>query len=107
MFEVYDVSNAFTRGWLEVTHEDIIYTSSNTIRWPLKYIRSYGAREEVFYIEIGRQCASGEGVYGFKSAQASEIEYAVRIQCQLAYCQVKRGLPHRKTYSPGTSSKEV
>ena len=70
-------------GYLEVTDTDVIFTyehyPTEVTKWPIKYIRRYGTNVEgdVFALEAGRRAPNGEGIYAFRSDEASEIRKRV------------------------------
>lgn len=66
-------------GYLEVTDTDIIFTyehyPSEVAKWPLTSIRRYGVNVDgnIFALEAGRRAPSGEGLFAFKSDDATDI----------------------------------
>ena len=59
-----------------VTKVDFIYMNSQTSitwKWPLKHLRQYDSKGEVFLFEAGRKCHGGEGLYVFSSKKANKM----------------------------------
>ena len=80
MFHVKSISDdtrlAGDKGMMQVTETELIYTDQKTTeswRWPLKFLRKYGCDGEVFSFEAGRKCPGGEGLYAFSAKRASQI----------------------------------
>ncbi len=70
-------------GFLEVTDTDIMFTyehyPTEVTKWPLACIRRYGINGEgdIFALEAGRRAPDGEGLYAFKTTEATEIRQTV------------------------------
>lgn len=86
-FEVCNVNDEheeLNRGVMEVTSTDLVYTfsgSTKIIVWSMKYLRRMGSKDNIFYFEAGRKCATGEGLYAFKCERASELHHLVCMRC--------------------------
>ena len=86
VFEVKNISDDQTvvqEGFLEVTATDIFYSDPKHHRiyqWPLVYLRKFGCdgHGDIFSIEAGRRCPGGEGLYAFKTPQASVLSELVQ-----------------------------
>lgn len=70
-------------GYLEVTDTDVIFTyehyPSEVTKWPLSCIRRYGINGDgsIFALEAGRRAPDGEGLYAFRTDEATEIRQRV------------------------------
>ena len=70
-------------GYLEVTDTDVIFTyehyPSEVTKWPLTCIRKYGVNVDgnVFALEAGRRAPTGEGLFAFRSDEASDIRQRI------------------------------
>ena len=78
MFHVVNIGDdrRLDKGMMQVTETELIFTDRKTTeswRWPLKFLRKYGCDGEVFSFEAGRKCPGGEGLYAFESKRASHI----------------------------------
>ena len=78
MFHVINIGDdrRLDKGMMQVTETELIFTDRKTTeswRWPLKFLRKYGCDGEVFSFEAGRKCPGGEGLYAFESKRASHI----------------------------------
>ncbi len=78
MFHVVNIGDdrRLDKGMMQVTETELIFTDRKTTeswRWPLKFLRKYGCDGEVFSFEAGRKCPGGEGLYAFESRRASQI----------------------------------
>ena len=78
MFHVVNIGDdrRLDKGMMQVTETELIFTDRKTTeswRWPLKFLRKYGCDGEVFSFEAGRKCPGGEGLYAFESKRASQI----------------------------------
>lgn len=78
MFHVINIGDdrRLDKGMMQVTETELIFTDRRTTeswRWPLKFLRKYGCDGEVFSFEAGRKCPGGEGLYAFESKRASQI----------------------------------
>ena len=78
MFHVVNIGDdrRLDKGMMQVTEMELIFTDRKTTeswRWPLKFLRKYGCDGEVFSFEAGRKCPGGEGLYAFESRRASHI----------------------------------
>ena len=64
-----------SHGIMTVSATELVFTCGDdtTYRWPLKYIRRYGCEDNLFQIEVGRKCTTGEGLYDFKCSKASML----------------------------------
>ena len=75
-------------GYLEVTDTDVIFTyehyPSEVTKWPLKCIRRYGVNVDgdLIAVEAGRRAPSGEGLYAFRTTEASEIRRRIDYYTQ-------------------------
>lgn len=73
-----DAGNPLWTGQLELTRTELILyrKSKQATRWPLRCLRRYGfhAEKDLFSFESGRHCATGSGIYAFRSLdQSAEI----------------------------------
>lgn len=53
-------------------------------RWPLAMIRRYGYDTELFSFEVGRRCATGEGIYAFKCRRAETLFQTLQTYIQMS-----------------------
>ncbi|XP_055295941.1 fibroblast growth factor receptor substrate 2 [Sitodiplosis mosellana] len=53
-------------------------------RWPLKCLRRYGYDTELFSFEVGRRCATGEGIYAFKCRRAETLFQTLQTYIQMS-----------------------
>ncbi|KAL3864420.1 hypothetical protein ACJMK2_006104 [Sinanodonta woodiana] len=77
----YSIHISSTCISLQDSRYNVVYS------WPYVYIRRYGVEnnKNVFVIEAGRRCDSGEGMFRFKTHKAQEIndliqEHLTRLQ---------------------------
>ena len=69
-----DENRVVGEGELEVTDTHLVlYSKSQPIKWPLKYLRRYGYDDSLFSFEAGRRCPTGEGIYAFSTRNAEAI----------------------------------
>jgi fibroblast growth factor receptor substrate 2 len=69
-----DENRVVGEGELEVTDTHLVlYSKSQPIKWPLKYLRRYGYDDNLFSFEAGRRCPTGEGIYAFSTRNAEAI----------------------------------
>jgi fibroblast growth factor receptor substrate 2 len=70
-------------GQLEVTDvELILYQQAKMpVRWPLRLVRRYGFEHETLTFESGRRCATGRGIYAFKSQRAEQLFNLMQVIC--------------------------
>ncbi|XP_071502209.1 uncharacterized protein [Diadema antillarum] len=86
-FKVHNVNESgqvVKKGQLEVTNVDLILhvINSEPVKWPLRCLRRYGYDAKIFSFESGRRCATGPGIYAFKSKHASQIFQLVQENAQ-------------------------
>eukprot|EP00128_Syssomonas_multiformis_P015541 Colp12_sorted_trinity150504_noHs@24775 len=64
-------------GEIVLTKDNIILLCAVTHvavgTFPLRYIRRYGYEKDIFSLEAGRRCATGEGIYMFRTEHAAEV----------------------------------
>ncbi|XP_078508890.1 docking protein 3 [Lissotriton helveticus] len=69
------------RYWLELTPTALQLKEDKSRKvlyaWPYHLLRKIGGDEAAFYIESGRRCPSGEGLFMFRSSQGCEIHNLV------------------------------
>lgn len=90
--ERHDEREVLSKGVMEITSSDLIYTFSGTtqiIVWSMKYLRRMGRDGSIFYFEAGRKCATGEGLYAFKCERASELYHIVCTRCGILAKQLE------------------
>ncbi|XP_019874649.2 fibroblast growth factor receptor substrate 3 [Aethina tumida] len=78
IFQVVNVNDSgvtISPGKLQVTDTELVYyqKGKGPVRWPLKTLRKYGFDADVFSFECGRRCATGEGIYAFKTRKADQL----------------------------------
>lgn len=78
IFQVWNVDergNLLTQGQLEVTETELVLhqKGKEAIRWPMRCLRRYGFDAQVFSFESGRRCATGSGIYAFRSRRAEAL----------------------------------
>ena len=66
---------------MEVTEQTIMFHQAghNTVSWPLKSLRRYGADNEIFSFEAGRKCQTGAGIYAFRCKRAQKLLNVVQV----------------------------
>lgn len=67
-------------GHLEFTRTEIILHRAKYLpmRWPLNCLRRYGCDLDVFTIEVGRRCTTGEGIFAFRSEHPDQLFQALQ-----------------------------
>ncbi|CAH0555652.1 unnamed protein product [Brassicogethes aeneus] len=78
IFQVANVNDSgvsICPGKLQVTDTELVLYQRNKTptRWPLRSLRKYGFDSDVFSFECGRRCATGEGIYAFKTRKAEQL----------------------------------
>ncbi|XP_041452613.1 uncharacterized protein LOC121405735 [Lytechinus variegatus] len=81
---VNESGHVVNKGYLEVTQTDLILhvVNADPVKWPLRCLRRYGHDTNLFSFESGRRCATGPGIYAFKSKHAIEIFRLVQENAQ-------------------------
>lgn len=77
---------ALWNGQLGLTRTEITLYRKNLepTRWPLKCLRRYGYDTELFSFEVGRRCATGEGIYAFKCRRAETLFQTLQSYIQMS-----------------------
>ncbi|XP_031622931.1 fibroblast growth factor receptor substrate 2 [Contarinia nasturtii] len=78
LFRVTNVDDNGVAQWsghLTISRNEITLYRKNLepTRWPLKCLRRYGYDIDCFSFEVGRRCATGEGIYAFKCRGAETL----------------------------------
>lgn len=77
---------ALWNGQLGLSRTEITLYRKNLepTRWPLKCLRRYGYDTELFSFEVGRRCATGEGIYAFKCRRAEILFQTLQSYIQMS-----------------------
>lgn len=77
---------ALWNGQLGLSRTEITLYRKNLepTRWPLKCLRRYGYDTELFSFEVGRRCATGEGIYAFKCRRAETLFQTLQTYIQMS-----------------------
>ena len=69
-------------GQLEITETDLVLhqKGKQPIKWPLKYLKRYGAEAGLFSFEAGRKNPTGPGIYAFKCRRAENLFNLLQVQ---------------------------
>ena len=69
-------------GQLEITETDLVLhqKGKQPIKWPLKYLKRYGADAGLFSFEAGRKNPTGPGIYAFKCRRAENLFNLLQVQ---------------------------
>lgn len=78
IFNVLNIDEEGNRkfeGLIKVTehHLELTQKGQAPIRWPLKSLRKYGYKTEVFTFESGRRGPTGVGIYAFRCTRAQKL----------------------------------
>lgn len=81
---------ALWNGQLGLSRTEITLYRKNLepTRWPLKCLRRYGYDTELFSFEVGRRCATGEGIYAFKCRRAETLFQTLQSYIQMSSTSV-------------------
>lgn len=88
-FHVVNIDDNGTELWsgqLNVTRSEIVLHRRNCepTRWPLRSLRRYGYDTDLFSFEVGRRCATGEGIYAFRCRRAEIIFQTLQDYIQMS-----------------------
>lgn len=81
-----DNGTALWSGHLNITRTEMVLyrRGCEPTRWPLKCLRKYGRDEDLLSFEVGRRCATGEGIYAFRCCEAGTIFEMLQSYIQLS-----------------------
>lgn len=91
-------------GQLAITRTEItLYRKGlDPTRWPLKCLRRYGYDTDLFSFEVGRRCATGEGIYAFRCRRAEILFQTLQNYIQMTSI----GDDGTATHLPNSSSNQ-
>jgi len=79
---VDDMGSKLSPGQLEITETDLVLhqKGKQPIKWPLKYLKRYGADAGLFSFEAGRKNPTGPGIYAFKCRRAENLFNLLQVR---------------------------
>lgn len=87
LFRVDNINDEGISMWsgeLTINHVELTILRANRAptRWPLQSIRRYGFDQDIFTIESGRRCATGQGIFAFRCSRAEQLFLTLQLYIQ-------------------------